>query len=406
MTRHFLLRSVALILLALAAAAPSAFSQSLVTSSQALGMGGAAVAFPAPQSALYYNPAHLTHFEVTRAPITLLGLDASLTNNIGEQLDFYQNDLEPAIERGIDDLSDAEEATLYDGLFRVGRKTGEVSGTLMLPSFVMNRERYGVGGGFFARSFARNRVENAGAGVPGVDFSAFGDLTATAAASVNLSFIGLKSVSAGATARYTMRFLTLKTKPVDAFDENENVHALRGDALGVDLGLLYDAGRLVGPGRLLVGLAGYNVVSTDFDYVFQSYVTKNGERNDAEIADEITLANAHYQPDLFYRAGMAYVLPQTWRFVRETGIAVDYVSPPRHHEDRSLATRLRMGLQTSINDWLYLRAGLNQGYTTVGAGLHLAFVHIDYAYYGEERGRFAGQQPIWHHRVQVILGSF
>jgi hypothetical protein len=394
------------LLLMLTVAAPVASGQHIVASPQALGMGDAAVAAPAPQSALFYNPAHLTHFSVSRTPITLIGANASLTRNVDEQLSFYQDDLEPAIDRGIDNLSEAEESTLYDGLFRVGREMSEMTGALVLPSFVMNRGTYGLGGGIYARSYARNQIEDAGAGIPGVDFSAVGDLIATGAASLNLSTLGLHDASVGLAGRYTMRYLTLKTKPVDALDPDENIHMLRGQAFGVDLGLLYDVGRVAGAGHLLLGATGYNLLASDFSYDFEGYVTKNSERDDATITEEVALADVHFQQNVQYRVGAAYVLPQTWRFLRETTLALDYLGAPQAPADRSILTRLHLGAQTSINDWLYLRAGLNQGYSTAGLGLHLSFVQIDYAFYGQEKGRFAGQRPSWHHRVQILLGSF
>lgn len=399
-------RVAPLLLLLLVWAGQSSEAQPIVASPQALAMGDAAVAAPAPQSALFYNPAHLTHFSVPRTPITLIGVNASLTRNLDEQVSFYQNDLEPAIDRGIDTLSDAEESTLYDGIFRVGREASEMTGALMLPSFVMNRGHYGIGGGIFAQSYARNQIEDAGAGIPGIDFSAVGDLIATAAASMHLSPVGLTGASVGLTGRYTMRYLTLKTKPVDALDPDENVHVLRGQAFGLDLGLLYDAGSVFGPGRLTVGAAGYNLLATDFTYDFEGYVVKNGTRDDDVISEEVAVADAHFQSDIRYRLGGAYIVPQTWRFLRESRVALDYLGTPQHSADRSLLTRLHLGLQTSVNDWLYLRAGLNQGYTTAGGGLRFSFVQIDYAFYGQEEGRFAGQQPSWHHRLQILLGSF
>ena len=406
MIRSLPLCLVGCLLLVVSSIGQPAHSQALVRSPQALGMGGAAIAFPAPQSALFYNPAHLTHFNVDRTPITLIGANASLTRNFDDQLTYYRDDLQPALDRGIDALTEEEETTLYEGLFRVGREASELNGVLVFPSFVMNRGSYGLGGGLFARSSAYNRIEDAGAGVPGLDFSAFGDLIVSGAASMNLSSVGLRGLSAGLSGRYTMRYVTLKTKPVDAFDEDENIHVYEGNAMGMNLGLLYDAGAVAGPGRLLIGLAGYNLIASDYDYEFQSYFTKNGDRNDALIADEIALAEDHFQPQFSYRAGAAYVIPQTWRVIRETGFAFDYVGTPESPIERSFLTRLRLGAQTSINDWLFLRAGLNQGYTTLGAGLHLSFVQIDYAFYGREEGRFAGQQPSWHHRVQLLLGSF
>jgi hypothetical protein len=65
-----------------------------------------------------------------------------------------------------------------------------------------------------------------------------------------------------------------------------------------------------------------------------------------------------------------------------------------------------MGVQTTVGHAFSVRAGLNQGYTTLGAGLELPFARIDYAFFGSEQGRVPGQSASRHHRIQVSLGSF
>src|SRR5690606_33666207 len=93
-------------------------------------------------------------------------------------------------------------------------------------------------------------------------------------------------------------------------------------------------------------------------------------------------------------------------FIGETAFAIDLVGAPGSGLNRSVLTRLCLGAQTSINDWFFVRAGLNQGYTTVGFGFDLMLVRIDYAYYGIEEGRLPGQLPSWRHSIQLLLGSF
>ena len=77
-----------MIMTAWTATAQAPGTSTLVPSPQALGMGGAAAAYPTARTALFYNPAHLTRIKVTRAPVTMLGFSVSLSNNFSEQLDF------------------------------------------------------------------------------------------------------------------------------------------------------------------------------------------------------------------------------------------------------------------------------------------------------------------------------
>ncbi|MFQ5568908.1 MAG: conjugal transfer protein TraF [Rhodothermales bacterium] len=381
-------------------------TRAFVPSPQVLGMGGAAAAYPTTRTALFYNPAHLTHLRVTRAPITMLGLSASISNNFPNQLDFYNDRLEPAIQEGIENLNEEDEQTLYEDVFREAGTPTVLSGDVLLPSFVLNRGAFGVGGGIFAHSEVAYSVEDAGAGVPGVDFTALVDLMAVAAGAVDFAPLGLKGLSAGVTSKYSQRYLSLKVKPVDAIDDDESLYVLGASSFGVDVGLLYSANLSI-PGQLNFGVVWSDLTLKNYDYSFTAYYTKNEEvRDDRAIATEVALAQERYQLSPTFRAGVAYVLPVLAGPLKETAVALDYIRYEDALVDQPVLGQLSLGLQTTLGKTLSLRTGLNQGYTTFGAGLQLSFVRIDYAYYGSEQGRLPGQSASWHHRVQVSLGSF
>ena len=142
MTLRLLRRSVVFGVVVFAMTAWTATAQvpgtsTLVPSPQALGMGGAAAAYPSARTALFYNPAHLTRLKVTRAPITMLGMSASLSNNFSDQLAFYNDRLEPAIQEGIENLDEEAVQALYDEILEMGRAPTVLSGELLLPSFVL-----------------------------------------------------------------------------------------------------------------------------------------------------------------------------------------------------------------------------------------------------------------------------
>lgn len=59
--------------------------------------------------------------------------------------------------------------------------------------------------------------------------------------------------------------------------------------------------------------------------------------------------------------------------------------------DQVLAKKTHFGIEFSL-PLIDLRAGLNQGYYTLGAGLDLWFMRLDVATYGVELGAYAGQQ--------------
>ena len=56
-------------------------------------------------------------------------------------------------------------------------------------------------------------------------------------------------------------------------------------------------------------------------------------------------------------------------------------------------------------DFAALRIGLNQGYPTIGVGIHLSIFSIDYAYYGEEYGILPGSKPVYNSLLSLTLGN-
>lgn len=53
--------------------------------------------------------------------------------------------------------------------------------------------------------------------------------------------------------------------------------------------------------------------------------------------------------------------------------------------------KVHLGAETTVLRKLNVRAGINQGYLTFGLGIRLGIIQLDWAYYQEERGRYAGQ---------------
>lgn len=397
---------LALLGFVLPASGQQLYGQPVLEMPQVLGRGGAAGAYPSPSTALYYNPAHLTRFRVSRSPITLFGASVAFSDNVFDQLDFYHDELEPAIDRGIDNLTADEEQKLYADIFELGRRPSQLVGTLVLPSFVLNRGTFGFGGGLFLKSTVRGQVGDAGSGIPFVHAVAITDAVAIASVGVDLASLGVQGLSTGATVRTTQRFATVKQKPVDALTEDENFLIFQGLSFGLDLGLAYELPVEVGPGRFMTGATWVNAFANDFDYSFSAYFTKNSPESALLEEREQAFLRDRFQPLSTYRLGVSYIIPQTAGPLRETMLAADLVGAPEADLDRSVLTRFSLGAQTSVNDWLYLRTGVHQGQGTVGLGLRLPLLQLDYAYYGIEEGRFAGQLPSRRHRIQLVLGSY
>ncbi len=73
-------------------------------------------------------------------------------------------------------------------------------------------------------------------------------------------------------------------------------------------------------------------------------------------------------------------------------------------QDDDLYKRLHFGLEARLRKILSVRAGLYQGYPSLGATVDFRILRVDYATYAEEIGSSAGDRDDRRHVVQVSLG--
>lgn len=397
---------LAVLLLGAGTAAAQSHSQTnraFVPSPMALGMGDAGVAFPSAATAFFYNPAHLAHVAPLRPYINVVGVRGTFSENLSDQITFFTDTLEPAIDEGFDNIDNDRLRAIYDEALELGRVRTALGGDLLLPSVMLQAGGLGLGAGVFGHSRLRYRFPDGGAGIPLVDLNAVADLIGVASAGLDLGTYGLPALSLGATAKFTSRRLTLKFKPLDALSPDEDVYVYAGSSVGIDLGLLYELDFIPVPGKVRFGLAAFDLVASDFDYTFSSNLTENSPDNQAVINTDLQVANDLYGLDPSYRVGFGYTVPSLLGLLGETGIAVDYLGYSNPGVDQAFLAHLHVGVQARLS-LLALRAGLNAGYTTVGAGLSLGFLKVDYAYHAQEEGRLPGQLPSWHHTAQLTVG--
>ena len=382
-------------------------TRAFVQSPTALGMGDAAVAFPNKATAFFYNPAHLAYVTSPRPYINLLGVRGANSLNLRDQIDFAIDRAEPAIRGGLESMESDELVALYDEARALGRQRAYVGADLLLPSVMVQYGGVGLGAGLFTSGrFIHHRMESGGAGIPVIDLAAQGDVMALAAGAVDLANYGLSNISVGFSGKYTRRYLSLKHKLLDTIEEDEDLYVLRGSSFGIDAGLLYEMAFVPLPGRLNFGLAVFDLAAAPFDYVYDRSLLNQGPDRQELIEAEVTEARNRYELSPSYRMGLAYTVPSVAGLLQETGLALDYVAYADPLIEQSTLAHLRMGIQSKVGRVLALRLGLNQGYTTFGAGLHFGYVRLDYAYYGIEEGRIAGQIPSWNHSLQLAIGLF
>jgi hypothetical protein len=374
-----------------------------------LGAGDASVAVPNYQTAFFYNPAHLAKLGPIRPRITFVGGRLAGSEGIYDQLSFYNDELQPAIEEGINKIPQERRERLYDQALDLLGEPSLVTTDIIGPSVALNLAGVGAGAGLFAQNNVVYSATDAGAGVPLIDIELRSDLIGVASGGIDFSDYGVSGLAAGVTAKYAMRNTTLKSKPLDAFSENERLYLFRGNAIGFDVGVLYET---MLPG-LTLGATMFDVVGGSFDYKFHTAYDLDFNDVDATGADQTEIAatlarleDRNTSPS--YRIGAALNVSSllTLGVLSGTSVAVDYVGYSDPQVDQAFLAHLSIGAQTKLARVLALRAGLNQGYATVGAGLHLGPLRLDYAYFGFEGGRVPGQLPQYSHTLQVAFGLF
>jgi hypothetical protein len=80
--------------------------------------------------------------------------------------------------------------------------------------------------------------------------------------------------------------------------------------------------------------------------------------------------------------------------------AVDFTYADR--PDIQLGNKIHLGVEVAL-PLISIRAGINQGYYTAGAGLDLGLIRADVATYGVELGEYPGQQEDRRYVAQVTF---
>ena len=390
----------------------------------ALGRGGTRLAAPTLESPFFSNPAHLTAEPGVR--FTVLGVTTGLGGNVRETYDFYDTTLGPAIDQGLDDLSDSDPERLreiYDEALRIGRSQKTAQVAVLAPSVRVNRGAFAVGGGLFSSVVSRAVIDaRSGAGIPFIDAYAQGDLLAplAAAAPVPTGSLPVGSVSVGASATFLRRYVTAKAKPVDAIaTSGETVFLLAGNTVRAGLGAyardVYVPG--VDLGLSLTNIGGTVDYELDREWVLDE--SDQAELSAAERAaieagrvaerEALTARFEERAARPVFRAGAAYRVPleaSRQLPLADVLVALDYTSHSTSASEQSMQAGLRAGVSGTVGGVLGLSTGLSQGMLSAGVGLRSRVARLDFATYGVEDGRLLGQAQRRAYALQLRFGRF
>ena len=383
------------------------YARATVESAQVLGMGGSGIALAGPETAFFYNPAHFASADLLRTRVEIFGARAELNTKFFSDLSFYTDRVQPALEDGFAFPLSQEDRELFADALAQGRRPTVGQAAALLPSVMVGLGPYGVGGGVFAHNTTRYHFEDTGSGIPVLDL--FSQLDAIVAIGGGGKIPG-SNLSAGLTGKYVRRYIASKHKDFLAIDpDDEQLYVISGSTVAFDLGLQYEDAVASLPGSLDFGLAVYDLVGGGFDYGLYDSInlTGSGVEDEREVG-RVLAAFEDRDGTPSFRLGAAYRVPAfaSLSGLQDLGVALDYVSENTSESSQPFLSKFRLGGQATVAGVLALRAGISQGYPTVGAGIETRFFQLGYVFYGVEDGRLPGQLERYNHLVQVRFGLF
>jgi len=344
-------------------------------SPQIMGQGGAFIADAHGYNSLFYNPAGFARSE---GSLTISDTTAWVYANPARFMDSIGN-------AGTEEITNFVNQEITTGGLGYGfsQGIGYVGGGL------------GLGAAFIMDSYLYD--PNA--------FDAKGDITFTlgfiAGLGVPVDLLGIK-FNLGADVRPMIRLhapfdhntaldlLNAAMSGGDLLASFDSVNAKHGFGLGLDLGAIAELG------NLNVGVSIRDFLDTSFKYTENSFETiMDSLGSSGSFPDSGTEVPEDYHIPMDIGVGVAYY--PDWGFLGaliEPSFYADLQDVIGVIRDkRSPWALLHMGTEVKMLSFLKLRAGLNQGYITLGGGIELLFLDLNIALFTREMGKHLGDRP-------------
>ena len=362
-----------------------------------LGMGGAFVAIADDQNAFFYNPAGITQRQGSM--FTLFELPVSISN---DSLDFYNyyNDNKDALQNFDKQTLLKKQQIINDITTTVTKYRTEVLLGFPNVSYLSSgQQSVAWGFGVFDQADLGFQFKP-GIIIPNLNY--FGNVDAVAALPLAHRFDSLPydvpgKLSVGANLKYIARAAVNETKSVLELD-NISIDTQLGRGYGLDLGTLYQPNTRWNFGLQITDLGG---TSISYD-AFNATSTQPGkDAYTSMIYSQWNLGAAYIPTKIYYWPGK-YIHSKD-RIIFAADIRNVLSSDERVFSDY-FWTKLHLGAELRWGP-LSLRGGFNQGYPTFGVGARIPYLglRLDYAYWSDELGSFAGQIPETRHQITIAM---
>jgi opacity protein-like surface antigen len=379
--------AVALGIIPIAASAQQPTSReypTLYKSPRSMGMGGAYVAVGGRTDTLFYNPAGLSAMPQDKGwEVNLLGITAEYSRNAKDFVKDLGDALDTQDTNGSGSSSDEELQAVNNVLAKYRGKdlhARVADFTSIGKSY--DRFAFGIGGianaridalahqGFGADGFLEVNADATYGGIAGASYA----LTPNIAAGLAIKVLHRETLIHNFSER---EFVDNQDKLDDYIQKD-----LRkgGDAVGVDAGIFWKFAP-ISPFKPTLGLSVLNIGNLTFG--------KAGK-----IPQSVNIGVS---------------VNPTIPLFRSLTVAADYIDILNNFDqDKDVSKRLRYGAEIQLFDvWpaeMAVRAGMYEGYPTVGADLRLFIFMLSYTMYTEEIGAYAGQDKDKRQLLMVNIG--
>lgn len=327
-----------------------------------LGMGGAFTAVANDENAMFYNPAGMNNIKGFGGAEILNPLFEVSRNT----LDFL---------RDVQDIADAETDTEQTELAADLLEKWLGEHLHLRTGLFPNVTFHNFGIGVLAQGMFHGEVHNP-LGSNTLEVRGGYDIALLVSGAYGFTVMN-NPLQIGVTGKVIQRqlvdqrYTTRELVEQDGIDPTDDLE--KGTGFGVDLGAIYALPVFLNPS---FGLTLQNIADTDLG-------------DAGELPQQLNLGVA-FKPTVGF--GVLILALDVVDLTRQVGT------------DDDLAKRLHVGVEYQLPVILAVRAGFNQGYFGGGFTADLWILKLAYAYYIEELGAFAGQQPDRRHAAQLSLG--
>ncbi|MDR1086757.1 MAG: conjugal transfer protein TraF [Endomicrobium sp.] len=366
-----------------------------------MSMGGAFIAVADDENAFFYNPAAITGRN--GYSIQVLSIDAVLLTDTLDLYKFYKDNRKDITKWSR--LTQQQQTELMNRVLNnaldkpAGVLISAPSVTFINKPIAIKENYLNFGGGLFSWIETVAKFKR-GALFPCLYYNA--QITGIGIIPLAYKITSLDAVklhgtlSLGVNFKYMYRGKNCQVRvSLDEIQNYDFLNAfLEGTAFGMDFGAIYHLNTCWN--------FGLNVADIFTTCVKYKNVYKDSRDYGQRLNESIKL---NLGVGLAYFPGKFYYWTDKYLNTNNNLMLVFDITDLTGTEERFIESpfkKIHFGAECKLSPFV-IRMGFNSGYPTVGLGVVTKIVNLEYAFYGEEQGNYAGQKPSWIHRMQLSV---